>query len=87
MSAYGGRCLCCGFSEDIEIQGMNFLQMDFIPGGHMRLARLGQLPNGSSIYRWLKNHGFPKDFRILCAACNVSMEPGQLVCEYHKRVK
>ena len=63
LHAYGGKnpkCVCC--REDKT----EFLAIDHIRGGggkHLRAIK-------NSLYQWLKQHGFPKGFRILCFNCN-----------------
>jgi hypothetical protein len=62
FAAYGGYiCKCCG--ETIP----EFLELDHVNndgGSHRR--RLGS----NVIYRWLKSHGFPPGYRVLCSNCH-----------------
>ena len=62
VTAYGGRCECCGESEPL------FLEIDHINGGGRKhTASIGR----GKFYRWLKQNNFPKDgLRLLCANCN-----------------
>lgn len=65
IKEYGGKCKCCG--ENIP----EFLTIDHIhdDGGIKR--KLKEEVKGGSFYRWLKEHGFPKDnFQLLCMNCN-----------------
>lgn len=62
LTAYGGvYCACCG--EDY----IDALSVDHINGGGKedRKAR-----NGAGFYGWLKKHGYPTGYRILCITCN-----------------
>lgn len=63
IAAYGGKCACCGEA------GHWFLTMDHVIG-----RAKGQVPAfaGSKLYRWLINHGFPKEFQLLCWNCNLA---------------
>lgn len=56
-------CACCG--ESI----FEFLSLDHINGGGMK-HRKEIAKVGSVFYRWIKNHGFPPGYRILCHNCN-----------------
>jgi len=54
-------CRCCGESE------IKFLSIDHIHGGgseHREEIR------GASMYRWLKRHGYPEGYQVLCHNCN-----------------
>lgn len=66
ITAYGGRCACCGESMS------QFLTIDHINNdGAEHRKSLGQFPFGKTIYKWLKERGFPKDnFQLLCFNCN-----------------
>lgn len=83
LLAYGGKCACCGFSDlEKKVLGRSFLEIDKVDGGHKKLKiTLGIV---GSVYSWLKKNGYPKEYRVLCRPCNVSMEPNQTKCEYHK---
>lgn len=57
------KCQCCGESH------LEFLAFDHINGGgskHIRSMKRARL----SI--WLKSHGFPKGFQVLCHNCNMA---------------
>jgi hypothetical protein len=61
IAAYGGQCACCGETR------WEFLQFDHIDGGgeqHRREIR------DAALDRWLKRHGYPEGFRVLCSNCN-----------------
>jgi len=37
------------------------------------------------LYHKIKVTGIvPSGFRVLCAPCNIAMEPKEKICEYHK---
>lgn len=61
VTAYGGRCECCGETE------MAFLSLDHINGGgHRERLALGN----SGLFRKLRSEGWPRDgFRLLCMNC------------------
>jgi len=59
----GLRCACCG-EDHVE-----FLCIDHINGGG---GQHRKSINGD-FYNWLKKHGFPKGFRVLCFNCNGSL--------------
>lgn len=63
LSAYGGHCQCCVESA------IEFLAIDHINGG----GRKHRAEIGQNIYPWLKRHGFPKGFRVLCHNCNMAI--------------
>jgi hypothetical protein len=61
-SAGQPACACCG---DTHIE---FLAVDHINGG----ART-QGNSGTRLHRWLKTHGYPDGFRVLCHNCNQAL--------------
>lgn len=67
LSAYNNECQCCG---EIIWQ---FLTIDHIDndGAKHRREEFGFRRAGTTMYRWLKKHDYPKDnFRLLCMNCN-----------------
>jgi hypothetical protein len=68
--AYGGpHCSCPGCPEQSSV--LDFLTIDHIDGGGNRHRReIGH--GGVSIYRWLKNNGYPVGYRVLCYNCNAA---------------
>lgn len=63
IAAYGGRCRCCGESEPV------FLNIDHVYGGGERERReTGRV--GKVLYAWLRSHGYPDDYQLLCWNCN-----------------
>ena len=67
LAAYGGICMCCGETTP-EFLGIDHVNDD----GEKHRAELKGY--GRSIYRWLKNEGFPQDgrFQLLCHNCNMA---------------
>lgn len=63
-AAYGEKCVCCGESERM------FLSIDHINNDGSKHRRILN-GSGDQIYRWLIQHDFPPDFRILCFNCNL----------------
>jgi len=79
ITAYGGMCACCGETDPA------FLTMDHKGGGGAEFRRTTG-KNGAYIYRWLKNHGFPKDdFQLLCWNCNWAKGTG-LECPHQIQI-
>lgn len=86
MDAYGGHCACCGETE------LTFLTIDHIDGDgaeHRREmaaergsggTRWGQA--GAPTYRWLRDHGFPTGFQVLCANCNCGKHWNGGICPH-----
>lgn len=84
FAAYGNVCTCPGCKET----HVEFLSIDHIvpvASGKIRVTRRGvrngeRRPTprrasnrtGHGLYRWLKKHGFPPEFRLLCMNCNWS---------------
>jgi len=69
IAAYGGKCMCPGGCDVIEI---DWLSIDHVHGGGVQHRRNLKLI-GRDFYRWLKDHGFPKkQFRAMCYNCNLS---------------
>lgn len=64
LAHYGGQCACCG--ED----NYEFLQIDHI---NCDGAEHRRFTNRAVIHHWIKRNGFPEEFRVLCANCNISM--------------
>lgn len=65
ISAYGGRCQCCGEEE------LTFLAIDHENGGgnkHREEEFNGF--GGAHFYRWLRRRGYPSGYRVLCHNCN-----------------
>ncbi len=60
LSAYGGKCACCGETEAA------FLAVDHIFGGGGKHRKSVH----GHIYPWLVRNGYPAGFRLLCHNCN-----------------
>ena len=62
FKAYGGaKCTCC------EETHFEFLTID-----HLNNPVEGVPRSGKSFYGWLKKHGYPPGYRVLCLNCNFS---------------
>jgi hypothetical protein len=77
ISAYGGKCSCCGESQFL------FLTLEHLNhDGQEHRKIFGNL----GVYRDLKRSGYPKDkYTVLCWNCNMATRYGA-VCP-HKRQK
>ncbi len=80
LEHYGGDPLECGCSG-CHFDMVKLLELDHINGRGYR--HLQARRNGNLAY-WLRLHGYPKGFRVLCRACNAVMLPGEEMCELHK---
>lgn len=68
LRMYGGTtCACCGETH------IEFLCIDHINGGGMAHRRTIGAYIGNNFYRWLKSHGYPLGFRVLCVNCNFAL--------------
>jgi hypothetical protein len=77
---YGGkrpRCACCGEEE------YGFLTIDHV-NGNGRRHRDETGAHGNAFYIWLRAHGFPRGYRVLCFNCNSGRALNGNVCP-HKR--
>lgn len=62
IAAYGGRCACCGESNQV------FLAIDHVHGGGTKELTSG---GGAKFYSRLRKLGFPRDdYQCLCHNCN-----------------
>jgi hypothetical protein len=62
IDAYGGKCACCGEHR------LEFLAIDHPDNDgaeHRRIAG-----SGERMHLWLRKHGFPPGYRVLCHNCN-----------------
>jgi len=64
ISAYGGRCECCGESA------MEFLTIDHVNGGGTKHRKV--VGAGGTFYYWLRRNNYPSGYRVLCMNCNCS---------------
>lgn len=82
IMAYGGyRCACCGEAERA------FLTIDHIfNDGAKHRRSMGYSGNGegasSATLSWLKKHGFPAGFQVLCSNCNFGKFINKGVCPH-----
>jgi hypothetical protein len=71
LNHYGGNppeCFCCGETF------VEFLSLDHINGGGRRhRAELKKIGFGGRFYLWLIKNNFPKEYRVLCNNCNMSL--------------
>jgi len=83
MDQYGGPvCTCCG--ETI----LEFLTMDHVNGDGATHRRSPVSRNAlGPIYAWLKSHGFPPGFQVLCFNCNVGRHINGGVCPHQAQKK
>ncbi len=89
MEAYGGRCTCC---DEREIEFLTIDHMNNDGAAHRRaLARdwksRSAKGGGVHFYRWLKKHGFPSGYQVLCSNCNISKHLGDGVCAHKRKAK
>ncbi len=68
ISAYGGKCACCGESFQ------EFLSIDHTGNWNHTQPNKSDKRGGMALYRKLRALGFPKDaYRLLCFNCNMSV--------------
>jgi hypothetical protein len=79
LTAYGGRCACCG-EEDYA-----FLTIDHVnEDGATHRGKRGK-NSALYVYRWLIKNDYPDGFQVLCFNCNCARSMrGDGVCP-HKR--
>lgn len=74
IEVYGGKCACCDVSDLV------FLTIDHINGDgadHRRALKGVNYGAGStSTYQWLRQHGYPPGFQVLCWNCNWAKSNG-----------
>lgn len=75
LSAYGGRCACCGESEPL------FLEIDHINNdGAKHRKEIGT--SAKALCRWVIKHRFPSGFQLLCANCNQGKKRNGGICPH-----
>ena len=69
FNAYGGPvCACCGETH------IEFLTIDHIAGnGNEHRKQVGNGGKSTVLHHWLREHGYPPGFRVLCFNCNCSL--------------
>jgi hypothetical protein len=79
LNAYGGRCACCGEREPC------FLHIDHINNdGYSHRKTVSRC--STSMYRWLKQRGFPRDgYQLLCANCNFGRFLNGGICPHQRK--
>ena len=78
LQAYGGEkpaCSCC--NENI----LDFLAIDHIDGkGNQHRKLIGE--GSGTLYRWLRDNGYPAGFQVLCNNCNYGKYRNNGVCPH-----
>lgn len=76
LSAYGGKCNCCGESQPL------FLEVDHSKNdGFEHRSKIGR--GSKPFYGWLKRNSFPKNgFQLLCANCNQGKHRNGGICPH-----
>lgn len=75
--AYGGyRCACCGETEK------SFLTIDHMNNDGAKMRKEGTHNHTSKLYRWLKDHGYPKGYQVLCMNCQVGKLRNNGICPH-----
>lgn len=64
LDAYGGKCVCCGENRH------QFLSIDHVHGGGT--SHRDSMSSPEAFYKWLRDHNYPKGYRILCYNCHFS---------------
>lgn len=62
------KCARCGI-EDVDV-----LCIDHINGGGTKHLKSLHISAGTGFYSWLKKKGFPEEFQVLCANCNLKKQ-------------
>ncbi len=77
INHYGGKCACCGTTR------VEFLCIDHINNdGAEHRRKIGRYP----MPRWLKQHGYPEGYQVLCWNCNSAKQIlGRCTCQDDKR--
>jgi hypothetical protein len=68
ITHYGDKCACCN-----EVNKA-FLTIDHINGGgnKHRISLFGKNISGKRFYAYLRAHGYPPGFQVLCWNCNMA---------------
>lgn len=62
IQKYGGKCICCGESEE------KFLSFDHVDGGGNKHRK--SVGRSMKFLRWILNNNYPKTIQLLCHNCN-----------------
>jgi hypothetical protein len=78
FEAYGGPiCICCGETERM------FLTLDHVNNDGAEHRRQIQSGNESkNLYTWLKKHGYPSGFQVMCQNCNTGKFRNGGICPH-----
>jgi hypothetical protein len=77
--AYGNACNCCGEKDPL------FLSIDHINNDGNKQRKIDGICSGVGLYYWLKRHGYPENYQILCYNCNVGRARNKGVCPHKVR--
>jgi hypothetical protein len=82
FAAYGGfRCNCCGESQT------KFLTIDHMNNdGAIHRRTINGVHGRSQIYRWLRRHGYPEGFQVLCFNCNSGRQLNGGICPHQEKL-
>ena len=77
-SAYGGAvCACCGETT------LEFLSLDHTNNDGAKQRRLLKYHgSGHAFYVWLRKHGYPEGYQVLCMNCNFGKRMNGGVCPH-----
>jgi hypothetical protein len=68
------RCQCVG----CDITYIGFLTLDHVNGdGAAHRKKHNLRTGGAYLWRWVRDHGFPPEFQVLCCNCNHSKFNGR----------
>ena len=76
ITAYGGRCVCCGETET------EFLSIDHVNGGGTRERKV--VNGGGLSWRLARDSGYSDCYRVLCLNCNWSAHQGNGICVHQR---
>ena len=72
------KCMC---PYHCRVTTVEILELDHIGGGGKEHRKT--IGYGTTFYRWLIEHKFPKGYRVLCPNCHRSRHRG-VCCPHHK---
>lgn len=80
LSAYGNKCQCCGETTQ------RFLSVDHVNNDGAEHRRQENMQGGQALYRWLRDHDFPKEgFQLLCFNCNLGKAQNGGICPHQQK--
>ncbi len=68
LKAYGGRCALCLNDNKLV------LVIDHVHDNGYQRRHSGQDKTGIALYRQLRSRGWPREYQLLCANCNLHKE-------------